>query len=340
MADDGSLLVLVLSNGMPSGDLSFVLSGLREKSKSIGTHKRRELYWQAYSKMLTTVGSIEGQLSCFLLFRTVVTGGIADHSDGTVELVELTKRQRGLVNGGCEILGHKLKHPEKTDKAPFCVAFSEEDAAAAWDDFMTAEPCIYLSADGVYVASRYKRVLCKGLSGTIKTMKELEQIVCELAPDRPLKSISFIDNTPPPIKDYNVFLVGPSPLSAALPTTIGHLLSISASDIYDYFLRRRNLTFIFEAEKLIKQMLTDVAKGEKLVLISASSKKEASVAYKNSLMKRVFLHESNKKFIDIVRRDGLVELVVIKGSVDNTDFGRYGGIVCELFYRVDFSIYE
>ena len=74
-------------------------------------------------------------------------------------------------------------------------------------------------------------------------------------------------------------------------------------------------------------------------LISASSTKEAAVAYKSALMKRVFVHESMKKFIHKAREDGAVELNVIKGdiTVDTGDFGRYGNIVFELFYRVDLS---
>jgi hypothetical protein len=54
----------------------------------------------------------------------------------------------------------------------------------AWDDLMTAEPCIYLAADGVYVSTRYKRALCKGLSGPLKTVKDVEKVVSELAPDK------------------------------------------------------------------------------------------------------------------------------------------------------------
>ena len=49
---------------------------------------------------------------------------------------------------------------------------------------MTAEPCIYLSADGVYVSTRYKRALCKGLSGPLKAVKDVEKVVSELAPDK------------------------------------------------------------------------------------------------------------------------------------------------------------
>jgi hypothetical protein len=39
-------------------------------------------------------------------------------------------------------------------------------------------------------------------------------------------------------------------------------------------------------------------------------------------MKRVFVHESMKKFVDRCKADGQVELNVIRGDVSGTDFGR------------------
>ena len=40
-----------------------------------------------------------------------------------------------------------------------------------------AEPCVYVAADGVYVATRMKRALCKGLSAPMKSAKEVEALV-------------------------------------------------------------------------------------------------------------------------------------------------------------------
>ena len=71
---------------------------------------------------------------------------------------------------------------------------------------MNAEPCIYLTSDGVYVSTRYKRVLCRGLSSPVKTLKDLEKVVEELPPQ--LRSVSFAGNEPPSITDYNIFLAG------------------------------------------------------------------------------------------------------------------------------------
>eukprot|EP00966_Prymnesium_polylepis_P266671 6160850-Prymnesium_polylepis.1 len=91
------LLLTVLSAGLPGDALAVILEGLKQSSKSIGTHKRRELYWQAYTKMIAKTSSMEGQAFCFLLYRATADG------DGEIEVVELTKRQRGLVGGGCAV---------------------------------------------------------------------------------------------------------------------------------------------------------------------------------------------------------------------------------------------
>lgn len=44
----------------------------------------------------------------------------------------------------------------------------------AWDDLLGGEPCISLTANGIFVGTRYKRALCKGLSGLPKTVREVE----------------------------------------------------------------------------------------------------------------------------------------------------------------------
>ena len=40
-------------------------------------------------------------------------------------------------------------------------------------------------------------------------------------------------------------------------------------------------------------------------------------------------------FIDRVRKDGQVEMHVIRGDVAESDFGKFGNLVFELYYRVD-----
>ena len=328
------LLLLILSYGMSGGELALTLEKLKTDSKSIGSHKRRELYWSAYGKMIGKTSGMEGSQHCFLMFRALPDG---DASDGEVEVVELTKRQRGLLNGQCEVMGHKLKptgpdgKPDPTSKN-WCVAYHEAEAQVAWDDLTQGEPCIYISADAVYVATRYKRALCKSLSAPLKAAKDVEALVASLEPDKPLRSVSFAGNEPPSVNGYNTLMAGPTKLE--LPPTIGHVPSVSLGEIYDGFLARRNDHLVAEAGKLISTMLADVGKGLVAQIYSASQK-ECVCAYKNALMKRVFVHESSKKFIDRARKDGQVELNVIRGDVATTEFGKHGSLVFELFYRVD-----
>lgn len=179
-------------------------------------------------------------------------------------------------------------------------------------------------------------MLCKGLSAPLKAIKDVEALVGELAPDKPLRSISFAGNAPPAVNSYNTIVAGPSKLDKDLPPSIGHVQTTSADEIYDYFLARRNGNLIAEAGRLIAQMLADTNKGL-TPIICCASQKECVVAYKNGLMKRVFVHESQRKFIDRVRKDGQVELNVIEGKTEDSDFGKYGNLVFELFYRIDLS---
>ena len=110
---------------MSGSELAATLEGLKEKSKSASTHKRRELYWSAYGQMISKASSVGSQAFCFLTYKAT-----ADGDDGSVELLELTKRQRGLVGGQVEFLGHKIK-PNGPDGKPdpaaktWAIAFTE-----------------------------------------------------------------------------------------------------------------------------------------------------------------------------------------------------------------------
>jgi hypothetical protein len=265
---DGELVLLILSNGMPFADLASTLDKLKEDSKSIGAHKRRELFWQAYTKLISRTSSMEGGAHCFMLYRVK-----AEDGEGSVEVVEMTKRQRGLVGGGCEILGHKFKPPDDPTSKWWVMAFVEEEAPRAWEDLMSAEACVCVRPDGVYTATRFKRALCKGLSAPLKTVKEVQALVAELAPDKPLKNVSFVANEPPTTNDYNCFLAGPWKLDSELPPTIGHVAATGAGEMYEYFVSRKNGHVVGEAGRLIQQMLADQGKGL-TAQISVGSQKE------------------------------------------------------------------
>ena len=48
MADgEGNLMLLVVVCGLDGAELEQVLEGMKNDSKKIGTHKRRELFWAA-----------------------------------------------------------------------------------------------------------------------------------------------------------------------------------------------------------------------------------------------------------------------------------------------------
>lgn len=331
----GELFVLLLLNGMTAEDLGAGIERMKQSSKSIGTHKRRELFWDAYTQLNTAAVGLGDGAQTFLQYRAEVDSD-GNFQDGHVQVIRLTNRQRGSL-GSIDFMGFKLKGEDPKSK-PWCLVFSEDDAQMAWDDLMTGEPCIYITADGIYVATRCKRVLCKGLSGMPKTLKDVEQIVSDLAPDKPLRSVSFAGHHPPSLNAYNVFLAGviDKSLGPALSPTIGHINTTSATEIYDYFLQRRNESLLGDAAKLLAQMVADVGK-QLTPLIIAGSTKEISKAYKNALIKKVFVHESSTKFISLCRRDNQCELVVITGDVEKTEFGKYGKLVAELFYRADLA---
>mmetsp|Transcript_15216 Transcript_15216/g.40844 ORF Transcript_15216/g.40844 Transcript_15216/m.40844 type:complete len:340 (+) Transcript_15216:125-1144(+) len=330
------LLVLVLSAGMAGAELAATIEKLKSSSKSCGSHKRRQLLWDAYTKMAVKANGIDAGTYAFLKYSADTK---EDNPDGVAEIVELTKRQKGLVSGGSvEIMGPKFKPPDDAASKSFCFAWGEEAAQTAWSDLMFGEPCVYITPDSVFVGTRHKRALCKSTGAPLKTAKDVEKFVAELKPNAPLRTVSFAGNEPPTVNEYNVILAGAFKLDAALPSSVGHINTTSCDEIYDYFLRRKNDDLVAQANKLIAQMLADVGKGL-TPIISAASTKEAAIAYKSGLMKRVFVHESMKKFIDRARADGSVELNVITGDDDAKlgDFAAYGKICFEMFYRVDLS---
>jgi hypothetical protein len=141
----GTILVLLITNGMPGPDLSATIEVLRASSKGAGSHKRRQLYWDAYGKMASKAASIEGRVDSMFLYRAGADG------EGSLEVLDLTKRQKGLVNGGCDFMGKKLKPPEEPGKsgANWAMIWNEDDAAKAYTDLVGGEPCIYVASDGV-----------------------------------------------------------------------------------------------------------------------------------------------------------------------------------------------
>ena len=330
------LLVLVLNAGMASADLAATLDKLKEQSKSIGAHKKRQLFWDAYTKMASKANNLADGTFCFFKYSADTS---KDDAEGDVEVVELTKRQKGMVSGGgVDVLGPKFKPPEDPSSKTVAYVWMEDAAQTAWDDLMHGEPCIYITPDAVWVGTRHKRAMCKAVGSPLKSVKDVEKLIAELKPDAPLRSVSFHGNEPPGVNAYNVFLAGSFKLDGPLPSTIGVVNTTSTNEMYDYFARRKNTSNVEDANRLIAMMLADVGKGL-TPLICASSTKEASVAYKSALMKKIYLHESMRKFIAKAKEDGQVEVCVIEGDDESKmgAFAQYGKLVFEMFYRCDLT---
>ena len=236
------------------------------------------------------------------------------------------------------MLGPKFKPPEDPSSKTVAYAWMEDAAQTAWDDLMHGEPCIYITPDAVWVGTRHKRAMCKAVGSPLKSVKDVEKLIAELKPDAPLRSVSFHGNEPPGVNAYNVFLAGSFKLDGPLPSTIGVVNTTSTNEMYDYFARRKNTSNVEDANRLIAMMLADVGKGL-TPLICASSTKEASVAYKSALMKKIYLHESMRKFIAKAKEDGQVEVCVIEGDDESKmgAFAQYGKLVFEMFYRCDLT---
>ncbi|GMI45256.1 hypothetical protein TrCOL_g2378 [Triparma columacea] len=337
-----SLRVLLLSCSLSAAQLTTVLTNLKESSKKSGSHKTRQLLWKAYGDMIGWAGGKDGNMDCFLMFKTG-----DDVDSGVLEVVELTKRQRGCC-GSLDMLGKKHKPTGEEEKCNgWAMAWSEDEADEAWRDLMEGEPCVYCTGDKVYVGTKYKRVMCKGVN--VKTGADVESLLPTLLPDNPLRSVSFTGNSPPSINNYNFIMAGSWAFKfAELGSTwqnsntnvkLTHLVNSTSTDaIYDYFLTCKGHFLIGEAEKLISQMLTDVEKGL-TPCIYAASMKEAGVARRNALMKKVYVHSSKTKFIQGAREDGGIEVNVIEGDIGGTKFNDYGGIVFEIHYRTELGIF-
>ncbi|KAJ1461289.1 hypothetical protein M885DRAFT_432683 [Pelagophyceae sp. CCMP2097] len=332
MASGDGLAMLMVSNGMDASKLAAVVESLKNASKAVGTHKRRALLWDAYGKIGNKLSGLSGPVDAFLKYTS--TG-----DEGTAEICDFTKKQKHLIgNGLVEILGKKQKPLEEPDSKSWAIVFEAEAAAEAWEDFMHAEPVIYLTTSAAFVGTKLKRRQAKGLSAC-KTAKDVSAILADL--EASLLSVDLFGAKAPALLAYNVLLAGPwsNPILAGLADlNLGHCSSTSQADVYESFTNRRSGHFLAQAERLLDQMTADVGRGEKLPLVCASSMKDAATARQNALMKRVFVHESKTQFIKNLKADsGDVECSVVTGDITGSKFDDFGAIVFEMFYRVDLS---
>ena len=320
--------LLIVSNGMDCAKLAALVESLKESSKNAGSHKARQLLWEGYGAIASKLGGMDGSYAGFLQWGS-----------GGASLTPATKKQaHALGQGGLEILGRRHRPLEEPESKSWIVVFTEREARDALSDITSSEACISITDKACHVGTRYKRRRCKGVSSPIKTPKDLEKYLAELAPA--LLSVEWAGSQTMEMTGYNVLLAGsfPAPLVSALPEGVGHVSSHSSGDIYDAFLARRSKHFVSEAERLLDSMEADL--GKKQLPCVVATIKEASCCRKNCLLKKAYVHASKKKFIDAIRQDGGdVELHVIEGDVKGTRFLDFGGVVCEMFYRADLTVY-
>ena len=107
----GELLLLLLCNNIAFADVAAVVEELKNNSKGAGSHKRRQLYWDGYGSMINKTTSLDGLAHCFITYRASGEEGV----EGQVEIVDLTKRQKGMV-GSVDIMG-TLCHCQRIDSA-------------------------------------------------------------------------------------------------------------------------------------------------------------------------------------------------------------------------------
>ena len=352
------LCILLLVNGLSPADISGVLGKLKAASKDVGTHGRREFFWTSYETIASEVSKFSNiDKDDGALFGLVKFSKHAG-SDGAGSTVfeEFTRNQKGMVNAGASnvhvMMGKKFRVEEggdddaKSTAKEYLMCWFDGAAQTAYADITQGDECISIDADkGVYVGTRTKRKLCRGPSSTsFKTASSITDFVAALAPNAPLQSVAWNGNKPPAPNGYNVVLTGGSwskAVLAALPENIGHQPSSSNDEIYDEFLKRKNLSLIADAESLIDKMLTDVGKGAAGAQYFVASMKDLATARKSAVLKRVYVGSDKKKFIDSARAEGDVEelFVIEPREGGGGKWEEYGCVVFETFYRLDLSVY-
>lgn len=354
--------MLLLINGFSPTELAASLSKLKSETKNLGTHNQRELYWKAY-------GDIQKDLNKYS-DKTVDSGklyGIVKHfrsmekddssSSPRTEFEEFTKRQLALVQTPRVFMGRHIRllvddEGEVGTGKEFFMPWFGEEAENAYKDITEGEEAISIDSDrGVFVSTRIKRKNCAGppSKDQSKSMEALLSYIAELKADAPLQSIAWNGHNPPKVTTYNVILTGTwqNTITHHLPPSIAYTNTTSMHEVYDLFETRRNEEHIQEAELLINQMLTEIAKSNNEDAnnnnnsVHTGSMKDLACAKRNALLKKVYISSEKKKFIDNARDDGGFETVVIEprhGS-DVGTFEQYGGLVFETFYKLDLGIY-
>jgi hypothetical protein len=344
------LVILLLINGLTATEMTASLDKLKSQTKNIGTHARREFFYTGYTYINSQLTKTCGTSKIYSLVGYHCNEG----EEGSLIADEFDDRQKKMIDPLKSTMtlmgGRKIKASADDDddkgKPEYFIPFFDDDAQAAYDDLTSGEEVITLStSSGVMIQTKNKKRLCRATVGSSnKGIKDLLEFVGGLKANDPLTAINWEgSHLPPVVNSYNVILTGawPSGIVDKLPTTIGHCNSTSSDEIYEAFLARRNDFLLAKACALIDRHLVDVQKGTGN-LIYTSSPKDAGTALRNALLKTVYVSESKKKFIDNVKLAGGVELNIIQeggSGADAIKFNEYGGLVFELFFRTDLSVF-
>lgn len=336
------LVVLILCCGLHGDCIQELIDQVKMSSTNSSSHKRRELLWQAYTKLGNKAMSVQDdKIFGFFTFHLPISDDdVIDPEDGVADFIPATKRQKGMLMQ-VDIMGKKFKPPDADNSNSWMSCWFEEDAINAWNDLMYGEPVIFLSQDmdGVFIGTRLKRKKCKNApSQPLKSSTDVESYKATLLPDNPLQSISFIGNNPTRINNYNFIMAGRVAKPILEDPTIPCVISASMDEIYDSFERNRNSYYVKEAEKLIDSMNTDIAK--ELDPLCNTSMKSAGIARRNGLIKQVYIHKSKDKFINAVKADASgTPIFIINECAEDSKFMQYGGVVFELHYRANLALF-
>ena len=342
------MVICLLCNGLTTTELTDCLKDVKSSSKNIGTHSRRELYWNAYGSMITAANKTgaEGErLHGWLTYHT--KGPNDDETVKQSNFIACTKRQKGLL-GSVDFFGKKTRPEEKEIKNNWCIVYLDDDktdeneAQAAFDDITSGEPMVYYSQDmnGIFVGTRLKRRKCRNApSNPLKTPAELQTLKESLKPEEPLVSVAWEGHRPPSINDYNFILAGGFHANISNDESNAVVNTTSIDEIYACFVEKKNLFLVEEASKFVSSHLVDVSKGGNPLF--ETSVRLAGIARKACLLKKVFIDSSKKKFIDAVNNDedNNCDMVVIDGAPKDSLFTQHGGCVFELHYHADLAMF-
>jgi len=367
MATDNSssMMVLLVIYGFKPTDLSDSIGELKKQTKNLGTHSQRQAYWSAYGDIQSSANKYSqsdvdgGKLYGLIKYYSGSTSSNDNKKKekGKIEFEPFSKRQKALVGTPKLMMGRHIKllmkEGDEDDASKkgneFIMPWFGDEAEEAYLDITQGEECISIDSDrGVYVSTKIKRKNCSAGSSSLKSIDGVQDYISKLEPDTPLQSIAWEGHQPPKVTTYNVILTGAWPSSVtshlSMDESLAHINTSSMDEIYELFLLRRNNQYIREAETLIDSMVTEQNKSkgtDMTASIFTGSMKDLATANRNAILKKVYVSSTKKKFIQLARAEGGIEMIIVNEREGNDagKFEKWGGVVFETYYKLDLSIY-